>query len=147
MTRTIVVDDDDPTIEEDWRIFSSLGSPNRISNKLPFQTGGNGGPISEHYTNTTTTTYIPFSLSPFSCQDRNHNNNIKNGSDRILCLSILAPKCCIKYSGLSMQHTLEKNIKKILARKPYYVLSSIGTLQTPFEFCSSKPRINIIPKY
>ena len=63
MTRTIVVDDDDPTIEEDWRIFSSLGSPNRISNKLPFQTGGNGGPISEHYTNTTTTTYIPFSLS------------------------------------------------------------------------------------
>ena len=59
MTRTIVVDDDDPTIEEDWRIFSSLGSPNRISNKLPFQTGGNGGPISEHYTNTTT--YIPLS--------------------------------------------------------------------------------------
>ena len=111
MTRTIVVDDD-PTIEEDWRIFSSLGSPNRISNKLPFQTGGNGGPISEHYTNTTTTTYIPFSLSPFSCQDRNHNNNIKNGSDRILCLSILAPKCCIKYSGLSMQHTLVKKYKK-----------------------------------
>ena len=58
MTRTIVVDDDDPTIEEDWRIFSSLGSPNRISNKLPFQTGGNDGPISEHYTNTTTTIYL-----------------------------------------------------------------------------------------
>ena len=63
MTRTIVVDDDDPTIEEDWRIFSSLGSPNRISNKLPFQTGGNGGPISEHYTNTTTTIYLHTFLS------------------------------------------------------------------------------------
>ena len=85
MTRTIVVDDDDPAIEEDWRIFSSLGSPNRISNKLPFQTGGQ----TAVQFRSITLIQLPTFLCPSSL-DHNHNNNIKKGSDRImLCLSIL----------------------------------------------------------
>ena len=151
MTRTIVVDDDDPTIEEDWRIFFLLwGHLIEFPISFPFRQGATAVQFrSITLIQLLLPTYL--SLSPFSCQDRNHNNNIKNGSDRILCLSILAPKCCIKYSGLSMQHTLvKKYIKKFqLGNLTMYLaqFSSIGTLQTPFEFCSSKPRISIIPKY